>query len=515
MIGLGTLAGALAFVAHTRAIRGIEQTMHRKGITWESKNHSWRTLQWEGLATPFGTIASLHLDLLDQTLRTGLITVTALDRPTSESPKASASPTAGDPSPPAWIPLKLDDLHLEPSDIFIDVGGVFPMEESITISNQPGSAWSLARAEDGAWGLRGTELTATLGEHSMENIAIEVTASTPPVMTVRVPSFRVAHPLLSQDPIPAHPMQVETRLEDGGERIALSASYGTVSGRATLRRTGDSVAMEAFIPMTPLADIAALFGDAVPETSAMTINGTIGLKGGIAGPPWTWTAEPTVTDLSAAGGLPSSLGSDQVQFESGSTVHVVGPSIEGWVPLASAGWFPEAVIAAEDIRFATHPGFDLVAIQEAIDAAPNEDRIRGGSTITQQLAKNLFLDGRRTLRRKLRELLLALSLEDRMTKDGILQLYINVVEFGPNIRGIHDASRAWFLKNPGQLTPREAAFLAAILPAPNAWHARIKRTGKPPVTVVNRVLDNMRRKRIISEEEHRRERNRRLRLVPP
>ncbi|MEC8193176.1 MAG: biosynthetic peptidoglycan transglycosylase, partial [Myxococcota bacterium] len=180
-----------------------------------------------------------------------------------------------------------------------------------------------------------------------------------------------------------------------------------------------------------------------------------------------------------------------------------------------AGWFAEAAIAAEDIRFREHPGYDLVAIQEAIDAAPNEARIRGGSTITQQLVKNIFLDGRRTLRRKFRELLLSLALEDRMSKDGILQLYINVVEFGPNIRGIGQAADAWFLKRPDQLTPREAAFLSAILPAPNAWHERIARTGTPPVVVVDRVLDRMRRKGVLSAEQHRRARTTRLRLVPP
>ena len=73
--------------------------------------------------------------------------------------------------------------------------------------------------------------------------------------------------------------------------------------------------------------------------------------------------------------------------------------------------------------------------------------------------------------RKMRELLLALDMEKRMSKDAILALYLNVVEFGPGIHGIAEASDAWFLKDPAHLTPREAAFLVSILPAPNMWHS--------------------------------------------
>jgi monofunctional biosynthetic peptidoglycan transglycosylase len=176
---------------------------------------------------------------------------------------------------------------------------------------------------------------------------------------------------------------------------------------------------------------------------------------------------------------------------------------------------PEAVIAAEDIRFRSHRGFDLVAIQEALVASGGDERIRGGSTITQQLAKNLFLDGRRTLQRKLRELLLAMSLEDRMTKDAILMLYLNVVEFGPGLWGIKAASDAWFMKRPDQLSAREAAFLASILPAPNMWHRRIAETGRVPVSRVDGVLDRMRRRGSLSKAEHRKARNETLRVVPP
>jgi len=260
-----------------------------------------------------------------------------------------------------------------------------------------------------------------------------------------------------------------------------------------------------------LRTVAAAFGD----SQNLDIHGEIGLTGTPTGPPWEWTAEPAAKDLSASGALPKNMTDNQVQWRTERGIQRVGPKLPGWISLANAGWLPEAVIAAEDIRFRSHPGFDLLAIQEALEAAPREIRIRGGSTITQQLAKNLFFDGRRTLRRKLRELLVALAIEERMSKDGILALYLNVVNFGPGIRGIEKAADAWFLKAPGQLNPREAAFLASILPAPNMWHKRITETGKPPIRRVDEVLDRMRLRGVLTKAEHKRERARRLRIVPP
>ena len=89
------------------------------------------------------------------------------------------------------------------------------------------------------------------------------------------------------------------------------------------------------------------------------------------------------------------------------------------------------------------------------------------------------------------------------------------MEFGPGIHGIGAASDAWFLKDPAQLTPREAAFLASILPAPNMWHQRISETKRVPVQRVNEVLNRMRRRGTLSGAQHRRALQERLRVVPP
>ena len=102
-----------------------------------------------------------------------------------------------------------------------------------------------------------------------------------------------------------------------------------------------------------------------------------------------------------------------------------------------------------------------------------------------------------------------------MTKDAILALYLNVVEFGPGIWGIRDAADAWFLKRPDQLSVREAAFLASILPAPKMWHRRISESGKAPRARVNGVLDRMRRRGSLSHAGHAEARAETLRVVPP
>lgn len=144
-----------------------------------------------------------------------------------------------------------------------------------------------------------------------------------------------------------------------------------------------------------------------------------------------------------------------------------------------------AVITAEDDGFAHHEGVDLDAMEkawqrnaQAEEAAANHGpvrqgtnpvRLRGGSTITQQLAKNLLLSGERTLLRKGQELALALTLELLLDKRRILEIYLNHVEWGEGIFGAEAAARRYFGKSAAQLTPHEAARLAVMLPAPRRY----------------------------------------------
>ncbi|MFN7134900.1 MAG: biosynthetic peptidoglycan transglycosylase, partial [Myxococcales bacterium] len=176
-------------------------------------------------------------------------------------------------------------------------------------------------------------------------------------------------------------------------------------------------------------------------------------------------------------------------------------------------WLPAAVIAAEDAGFRAHPGYDLGGMQEA--AAKNEAEggiVRGGSTLTQQLAKNLFLDGTRSYARKLRELLYAVEMERELGKPRILELYLNVVEFGPGLRGARAAADTYFLKAPAGLLPEEAAWLASILRFPKTAYERQYRAGKVDASRVRWILENLRG---VPEDARTAALERPVRLVPP
>lgn len=130
----------------------------------------------------------------------------------------------------------------------------------------------------------------------------------------------------------------------------------------------------------------------------------------------------------------------------------------------------QAVILSEDARFWQHGGIDTVELAEAIAEAWKNRRLgRGASTITQQLAKNLWLSDERTLLRKVREAVLAKRLEATLGKKRILELYLNVVEWGPGVYGIEAAARHHFGVRASSLSVAQGAILAAMLPAPRRW----------------------------------------------
>ncbi len=130
-----------------------------------------------------------------------------------------------------------------------------------------------------------------------------------------------------------------------------------------------------------------------------------------------------------------------------------------------------AVLVSEDIDFFGHGPLDLSALWEAIDEWRRGGRLRGASTVTQQLAKILFLSPERSLRRKLEEVRLAWWLEHDLGKPRILELYLNVVEFGPGALGAEAAARRYFEVDAAALTPEQAAGLAAAIPSPGRDNA--------------------------------------------
>lgn len=133
----------------------------------------------------------------------------------------------------------------------------------------------------------------------------------------------------------------------------------------------------------------------------------------------------------------------------------------------------DAVLIAEDARFFNHRGFDLIEIRRSIEENFRKMRwARGGSSLTQQLAKNLFLTPKKSLKRKFDEMLITWKLEATLSKNRILELYLNVVDWGGNCFGIQEAAQFYFSKNASELEDKEAASLAARLPNPDLLNSR-------------------------------------------
>lgn len=171
------------------------------------------------------------------------------------------------------------------------------------------------------------------------------------------------------------------------------------------------------------------------------------------------------------------------------------PGSPNYVKLSEVSPFMiHAIIVAEDGSFYSHKGFDWKEIQESFEANLRTGSAkRGGSTLTQQLAKNVFLNQEKSLLRKVKEAYLAYGIENHYKKDFILEKYLNVVEFGPGLYGIKNASEHYFKKPPSQLNPLEAAWLAHLLPNPKVYSQAFKKGTLTPFSkkMVTIILKRM------------------------
>ncbi|WP_437561986.1 biosynthetic peptidoglycan transglycosylase [Sorangium sp. So ce542] len=158
-------------------------------------------------------------------------------------------------------------------------------------------------------------------------------------------------------------------------------------------------------------------------------------------------------------------GGQRVEIES-------GPGTAEWVPYEDISRFMEvAVLTTEDGGFHRHHGFDEEAIKNSIRENLRKRRfVRGASTVSMQLAKNLYLERTKSVARKLQETLLTMYLEQELTKEQIMELYLNVVEFGPLVYGIGAAARHYFNASAAQLSLGQALYIASILPNPSVQH---------------------------------------------
>jgi len=148
-----------------------------------------------------------------------------------------------------------------------------------------------------------------------------------------------------------------------------------------------------------------------------------------------------------------------------------------FVPLERISpYLQQAVLIAEDDKFYSHDGFDYDMMAQAVERNLEAGRVRyGASTITQQLAKNLYLTPSRSPLRKLREAIITWRLERALSKKRILELYLNVVEWGPGVFGAEAAARYHFGVAAADLSPEQAARLAAVLPNPDEWNPKAER----------------------------------------
>lgn len=176
-----------------------------------------------------------------------------------------------------------------------------------------------------------------------------------------------------------------------------------------------------------------------------------------------------------------------------------------WVKLDKISYVARwAIIVSEDWAFYEHKGIDFRQLKIAIEESIEEGELtRGASTITQQVIKNLVLSPKREISRKLKEVILAYQLEKNLSKDQILEIYLNFVELGGGIYGIKNASFYYFNKHPKDLTAKEGAFLAMLLPSPKKYSQSFydKELTSFAKEQIQSILIKLRQAKVINETE--------------
>src|SRR5581483_10051449 len=184
----------------------------------------------------------------------------------------------------------------------------------------------------------------------------------------------------------------------------------------------------------------------------------------------------------------------------------VSPASPDFIPLRDVPpLFVRTLLLSEDAGFYGHRGIDLRELPAAL--LTNWSRggaARGASTITQQLAKNLFLSRDKQVGRKLQELAITFLLESALGKDRILEIYLNIIEWGPDLRGLRPAARRYFGREPQALTPAEMAFLVAIIPGPIKYQSSFAHGTPGPGlrALIDGLLSKLRSVHAIGEEEY-------------
>ena len=287
-----------------------------------------------------------------------------------------------------------------------------------------------------------------------------------------------------------HWLPTDKRLEIADAEVALGKAAANVKGALEWTRAHYLIDIEAKLPPTPCTDALHAIPDALlGDLSLASWSGKIG---GMV------RAKLDSRDLDA-GELEVEI-DDRCQFVTvpamadlrrfrmpfshsvlepdGSVFEMeTGPGTPAWTYLEDVSpFFVHAVLAHEDARFFSHEGFSLPHIRNALVRNLKAGRyVVGASTITMQLVKNIFLHREKTLARKVQEVLLTWWLERVMDKRDILELYVNVIEYGPGVYGIRNGARHYFNRLPSQLSPAESVYLSTILPNPKIFYGAFER----------------------------------------
>ena len=304
----------------------------------------------------------------------------------------------------------------------------------------------------------------------------------------------VSHPKLASLPVEGLELAAKLRGQATLDGSLIRLDEGEVDVgkvqlrlRGTMDRTRPKMQMDVHfaIPLVGCqAFLDALPVNLIPTAHGMTAAGTLSLDGHLrydeadigsyllqyeASNDCRVTHAPKEIDVGRFG-APFSR---KVYDAKGKLVEIeAGPGAPGWVGRGGINRFMDAaVMTTEDGNFLRHRGFDHEAIRNSVRENLQAGRfVRGASTISMQLAKNLYLDRSKTLSRKLQELILTVYLEQALTKDQILELYLNVIEFGPDIYGIAPAAAHYFRTHPASLSLGQSMYLASILPNPKQQH---------------------------------------------
>lgn len=337
-----------------------------------------------------------------------------------------------------------------------------------------------------------------------------------------------AHTAIAADPLTGIDTRVSgrLRLDTLTQRLSLSelvfrSGEVEITGALDIdsATTAPRIKLDLLLPETPLPHIIA----ALPEGFAPMLTG-LRMEGALG---WKLTVDLDTTQPGKVqfdseprprGIRVLSLG-ERLDFAALRTSHaytirlfdgtpgsrVVGPATASWIPLGNiTPHLPLALTTTEDGTFYSNDGISTFAMKESI--ATNLERgtfARGASTITQQLVKNLFLGGGKTVSRKLQEVFISWQLAQFLSKDEIMALYLNTIEFGPGLYGVGDAAWHWFGKRPIDLTLAEAVFLASIVPGPRRYYTFFEQGGITPrwASYIEALLKVMvQRKKITAEE---------------